>query len=552
MKARRKVLEKSIVALVAITAFVMIFANVISAQSVSNAGTDALSVSNLVVSPQPVYPGQNVTISFQLYDSYPAQLLNVNLGLVGTYPFLNYSPSSTQLISSIGAGVYGGLGTYFTYTIHIPQYVQTGTYTIDVIATYETTVSGENIASESVMPISIYVNGKPSIAINANPSTAIVPGASTSVGLSGINIGTDLARNVSMTVLSNNNFTVVGNDQINLGQIDASSQASGTITLQANSTLGSGVHSIPVVLRYTSAYGAATSTVVQVPLSVVVNNPNIVVSVVGATPQFIYPGSNQTLTVSIQNIGTGTAKNLSIDFGSTGQISIGSSSSSLFIGSLAAGASSTSQLFITANKNDNGTIYSVPAMITYKNANYQQSYESTQNIGITLQKAAVFTVANVTSSLYPGATFVPVTFEVKNSGSEEADDVSLSLQTAYPVNPINVNGYIAKLAPGQSAQVTFYVSVDSQGSAGTYPVILFEQWSQQNGATSQQYVSSQNYYAQVNSGASNNAAISSTYIYLIIAVIVIAVGAWYVRSGRMKAKKQEAKSEGKSEGKGKK
>ncbi|MDE1823195.1 MAG: hypothetical protein KGH50_02620, partial [Candidatus Micrarchaeota archaeon] len=49
------------------------------AQSSSVSG--ALSVANLNVAPEPILPGQNVTIYFQLYNSYTSSLSNVNLWL---------------------------------------------------------------------------------------------------------------------------------------------------------------------------------------------------------------------------------------------------------------------------------------------------------------------------------------------------------------------------------------------------------------------------------------------------------------------------------------
>lgn len=549
MNAKRNLHGNRIMLLIAAFSM-MLMVGAASAQTVlSNAATDALSVTHLNVGPQPVYPGQNVTITFQLYNSYGA-LTNVNLGLQGTYPLLNYSPSSTQLISSIGQGIYGGAGSYFTYTVHIPRFTAAGSYTLDLVATYEAseTVSGstEDIASESVMPITIYVSGKPNIVLNANPTGPIVPGLADKVAITGLNVGTDMARNVSFTVLDNPNFTVVGTDHINLGGISEGSFASGDIVLQANSTLLGGAHYIPVVLTYASIYGANTSARLDVPISVVINQPNIVLSVSSAQPQFLYAGNNQTLAVSIQNIGTGEAKNVTIGFGSTPYIGVGSSSSSFFLGSLGAGSSTTEDVFITANKNANGTSYALPALIAYKNANYQQTFNATQNVPIKLQQGAIFTVQGVNTSLTPGATFVPITFVVKNMGSEEADDVSLSLQTVYPVTPINSNGYIAKLAPGQSQSVTFYVSVDPNGNAGTYPVILFEQWTQPNGQTSQQYTSSQNYYAPITTSGSGR---SSLLTYAVIIAVVVAVAAGFIWMRRGRGKEAANKKEGRGQGK---
>src|SRR5208282_2151548 len=100
-------------------------------------------------------------------------------------------------------------------------------------------------------------------------------------------------------------------------------------------------------------YGKSVSQKILVPVSIFVSTPDISVSVASASPASIYPGSNQTLVLSIQNIGAGLAKNLTIGFDNTNSITVGNSASNIFIGSLAAGASTTHSILITANKNDN-------------------------------------------------------------------------------------------------------------------------------------------------------------------------------------------------------
>ena len=60
-------------------AILMVFAVPAMAQSTTIQANGALSLQNLVVSPQPVVSGDNVNISFQLFNSYSSQLQNVNL-----------------------------------------------------------------------------------------------------------------------------------------------------------------------------------------------------------------------------------------------------------------------------------------------------------------------------------------------------------------------------------------------------------------------------------------------------------------------------------------
>lgn len=501
------------------------------------AANNELSVTNLAITPQPVLAGQNVTISFQIYDSY-GSLTNANLGLVGSYPLVNYSPTGTQLLSSVSPGVYGGVPTYFVYRLSIPPNVQAGTYSVYVYATYQlqSTSGGTTTysAASSNIPISFYISGVPNIVLSASPTTAIVPGSQFGVTLNALNSGTAQATNATITLLSSGNFTVVGAATFNLGTLQATATTTASAMLQANTTLKPGIRYVPAKLRYTLLNGQNVSKTVNVPVSVVVSSPNLVPSIVSAQPQILYSGSNQTLTVSVQNIGVGVAKNVSIKFLTTPNITVGSSASGVFVGSIQPGSSTTVPVFITANKNDNQTYYSLPVQLVYSNANYQNSVSKTAYLNITLQSTAQFNITSVNDNLAPGSTYKPVSFMVKNTGNQPAQQITFSMQAIYPVVPVNPNLYISNLNPGQTANVTFYVNVDPQGNSGSYPVTLYEQWTQPNGARSQQYTSSSNYYAVVNPGQASQGTASLLPNVIEIVIVVVIVYFVYTKTNLLK------------------
>ena len=101
--------------------------------------------------------------------------------------------------------------------------------------------------------------------------------------------------------------------------------------------------------------------------------------------------------------------------------------------------------------------------------------------------AAQFTIGSANSGVKVGATDVPVQLRITNNGTSAADQLQLSLQTTYPVTPIASTAYVSDLQPGSSTNVTFLISVDTAGVPGNYPVTLYEQWKQPNGATNQQF-----------------------------------------------------------------
>lgn len=511
-------------AIFAIMSMMLLFSGIVSANG-------ELSVTNLGIAPQPVLAGQNFTISFQLYDSY-GTLQNVNLGLSGNYPLLNYSPIDTQLINSISQGLYGGVGTYFQYHLSVPKNIQSGTYTLYVTASYQISTTGSSSttqAASSSIPITFYISGVPSLALTASPATPVVPGSQSNIDINAFNSGTASATNVNITVLNTQNFTVSGSPTFNLGTINGGESSDAVAVLQANSTLKEGQNYIPVRLRYTTQYGASANEIVNVPISVIINQPNIVPSITSTQPQTLYAGSNQTLTVSLENIGLGVAKNVTATFISTPNLTVGSSASGIFIGTVQPGAAEMQSVFISASKHDNLSNYKLPVELSYSNANYETTVNKTVYLNITLQRSAIFNVSSVKGNLAPSGTYVPLTFSVQNIGGQEADQITFSLQSIYPISPASPNVYLTSLAPGQSTNVTFYVNIDAQGNPGSYPVTVYEQWSQPNGATAQQYSASNNYYATVGSANSSGSG-GVTVLYTVGGiVVVIGVAAFIIR-----------------------
>ncbi|HVA82734.1 MAG TPA: hypothetical protein VNF06_01050, partial [Candidatus Aquilonibacter sp.] len=331
----------------------------------------------------------------------------------------------------------------------------------------------------------------------------------------------------------------------NLGTIGGGSSGTAIAVLQTNNTLGNGQNYIPVRLSYTTQYGANVSKVISVPMSVIINQPNIVPSISATAPQTLYAGSNQTLSVSIQNIGLGVAKNVTVKFLSTNNITVGSSAAGIFIGTIPAGTSVLQSVFISANRADNLTNYAIPVQLTYSSANYQSVVQKTVYLNVTLQRSAIYNVTNVTGLLSPGGTYVPLTFKVKNTGGQIAQQITFSLQSIYPIAPASPNVYLTQLAPGATANVTFYVNVDAQGNPGSYPVTVYEQWSQPNGASSTQYSASNNYYAVVQSSGSSGGS-GGIIVDAVIGVAIIAI-AGYILWKRMPLR--NVKPEGKKSAK---
>ena len=524
-------------------------------------GSGALSLQALTLSPQYVVSGENVTLSFQLFNSYSGTLNNVNLQLEASNPLLNVSPSYTNLIDVIGSGIYGGSGfDIYTYKLHIPSTLPSGIYTIDVVATYETSVSdgvtSYDTPGESVMPINIYVHGKPGIGFSIAPSSQLVPNSEAQFEVNAQNTGTGTAYNVTATIVNSTYFKPSGAEDLILGTMAPGAAYSSTASIFVASNITNGTHNLRLALSYQDENGTQVHTNATVPIAVLLNSPDIIAAVQSTQPSQLYVGSNQSVEVAIENVGSGTARNVSVSFSSRSGAIVGSAASSFFISSLQPGQSVPETITVSSNQSEPRSVAHVYTLLSYKSANYAGNYSKVVPINLSVFPSAVFSITSVQGSLQPGSTYKPVTYTIKNVGNEPASQVSLSLQSIYPITPISGNAYIDSLAPNQSATVTFYVDVDSNGADGSYPATIYEQWRQPNGAISQQFSGSNSYYMAVGgkqyapSGTTSESASAnySGYIYAAIAVVVIVIALFAVSMRSKRSSGRKAKKSSESEG----
>ncbi len=303
-------------------------------------------------------------------------------------------------------------------------------------------------------------------------------------------------------------------------------------TIEVPKTAPSGTYTIDFTAQY-FVY-AATGTEVassSMPVSFYIyNKPAITVTAATTGPTVLYVGHNQTIDLVVQNTGYGTARNVTVGVASGSGLNILSPVRSFFISNLTQGSSVDEPITVSA-QGTAGT--NVIASIAYYSSNLQQRFSSVKSINLSVAPSAQFNIESSGSGVVVGAMDVPVRFVITNNGTTNALDLQISVQSAYPITPVASSAYVPELSPGQSANVTFLVSVDSAGVPGNYPVTLFEQWKQPDGATNQQFTGLSNYFIPV---VGSQGGTSSLEIELAVVIILIAVFAIYSNRKRRKVK----------------
>jgi hypothetical protein len=316
-----------------------------------------------------------------------------------------------------------------------------------------------------------------------------------------------------------------------VGQLDPGVNAEyHNYTVSIPNTTPEGVYTVNYTAKYFvyAAQGTVVATSVM-PVSFYVNNkPEIKVIASSPVPGALYTGYNQTVDLMIENIGYGDARNVTVAINSGQGINVLSPVKSFFISNLTRGASATEQILVSA-KNLSKTY--LVANTTYYSSVFQQKFSGSQNVNLSVAPSAQFSISSVNYGVNVGATDVPVHIIVTNNGTSAAQQLELSLQTTYPITPVASTAYVSDLPAGSSANVTFLVSIDTAGVPGNYPVTLYEQWRQPNGASDQQFSGSSNYFVTVKTAGAGDSTLE-----IIAAVVVVAIIAVVIVRRRMGAK----------------
>lgn len=325
-------------------------------------------------------------------------------------------------------------------------------------------------------------------------------------------------------------------NSIVLGQVPSgfsSSYYNYTFAVPNTTTAGS------YTVTFTATYFvyAATGTVIatsEMPVTFYVQNrPSIKVTLSSPQPAALYSGYNQSVSLRIQNTGYGTARNITVSVLPGNGLDILSSVTTFFISNLTHNSTVTEPLLISAH---NTSSTSVIANASFYSSTLQQRFSSTQRANLSVSPSAQFAISSGDTEPRVGAVDVPIHLKVMNTGTIQASQMQLNLQTSYPLTPVASTAYVNSLEPGASTNVTFLVNIDTSAIPGNYPVTLYEQWKQPDGAVNQQFSGSDNYFVTV---ANQGYGIPLLPIAA-VAIVAIVAARFYMKRKAAKGKNGKA------------
>lgn len=255
------------------------------------------------VSPEPVEPGQDVTVKIRLINEGVEIAEDVSLKLNVDYPFF-VKTESDEFKDKIS--LCGGCSIDNTYYLIVDGNAKSGLYSLD----FEIYMDGYTIDLPDT--IDIKVVGKPDIIletkeINANVSS----GDKFTINFDAKNIGTGIARNIKITPQSDD-ILMLGSNINLINEIDPGKNVSFNSEFIVKESLVPDTYKFPIKLEYVDEQGSSYETSFDVGVNVL-ERADVSFQSIKITPTIPTLADEIHMEGIIENTGKGAANKVTVE-----------------------------------------------------------------------------------------------------------------------------------------------------------------------------------------------------------------------------------------------
>ncbi len=259
------------------------------------------------LSPQPVEPGKDLTLSVTL-DNQFSEIDNVMLEILPDSP-IELKNENDRIIYEGRIIKYGAVAE--TYLLHVDPLAASGAYEIEFRARW----SGEGQQRETNKTVRVIVRGEPQLMISniaINPER-ISPKDKFDLTFSVSNAGTGIAREIQVSaVTSGLPFVSVDADTKIIKRLDPGESIQLSYDIQVKDRTEISSYSIPIEMEYKDENGENMSSKSFSGIRIL-GKAELAISDIKIEPQNPVEGDLVTVNMRIENSGTGEAKSAKVN-----------------------------------------------------------------------------------------------------------------------------------------------------------------------------------------------------------------------------------------------
>ncbi len=210
-----------------------------------------------------------------------------------------------------------------------------------------------------------------------------------------------------------------------------------------------------------------------------------------SSPIEVEPGSyNVPLFIYVTNVGQLPAINVSVRLESTNIFYVITEPNNASL--ISPGNTVPFIAYVNVSSKAVSGVYKLPIMVSYAEGGVQKNFTYYAQLPIsTFSSMQVYSVywGSGATLAYPGASGLPLTVVVRNTGTNTAYNATVTLSLGYPFYSASGNKlqeFIGTVPPDASVPLEFYLNVNISAATGYYPLNVTFQWN--NGITDSQQV----------------------------------------------------------------
>lgn len=350
--------------------------------------------------------------------------------------------------------------------ITVPQDIDAGSYQLPVTVSYE---HDDETKTETVN-VTVRVEDRPYFRIDSVDSSVAV-GDTGSVTVEMTNVGTENASAASVAVSSRTS-------ELTMGTAASASQFAGewapgeTKTLTYDVRASEDARTVSYTLAAQVTYDDASGRTRQSPSFrfgvTPVGEQTFELSDVETS---LRVGEDGTISGTVTNTGPRTAESVVLSFTPTSP-TVNAQEPEFAVGDLGPGESANFSFDVGISESASAGPRQFDIDVRYRNEAGDRRAGDSQSVQATVEPSrSRFAVAPVAASLEAGESG-ELRVELTNQGDEPLSDISAKLYTSAPLSTSNDEAFVAELAPGESVELVFGLSVGGDAIPKDYPAKL--------------------------------------------------------------------------------
>jgi hypothetical protein len=341
-----------------------------------------------------------------------------------------------------------------------------------------------------------YMAGSPALSATLGGTNEFSPGQEVQIAVVVENSGTNQFKFVKTGIVDRDDLPntakfltvsleagdspfIIKTDPQMLGDLKASSTATGKFTVRIPSDTPAGIYILPVKLNYTylqtaEQYGVDTvqnfyktkEEVIEFPIRV---KPDVRISVVSKEFKELNAGTEGTITLTVKNIGNEDGKKAILTIARNDGSPVVPTQASAYIGDFPSGGTTTAVFKASVADSAEAQTYPLDVYVKYENSDGDTVSSDIETIGVPVGGKIEFVIVPEPEIVSPGQKKT-ITVHYKNTGGATAYKAQARVSMVDPFTSNDDTAYLGDVAPGETKGASFLISVDKAATLKNYGI----------------------------------------------------------------------------------